>query len=788
VDPEHAPVGLLAPLLQVPDDSYAERAALSIARRNPTGTKPLLIIELLAGRHSPALDLVPEVAAILNLTEARLVLAVALPVALRTVDPYAPGLVLTASRSVSSVLANYPSLVDEVLATVASDPKSSSVVADLVILAIARNALLSWDRIPDLAAVLASTPDELAERCRPADNRYSTSDALSAPIRGPRARALSWARRARLRYVSGGFRVRLLAALVIDIAMIGLLSSVVTNLDALGTNIPELGLGEALTLAGLLIALHVFAVELASGVLPQGLVATVAWPVRLVSAYAVAALAVLGALIPQASTGLGPAAAALLLMHVPVVAQDFVAKSDMRRATRRVSRDRAHDAAQAGIRAGLAFRNRAEVNRVLSVTTRIRRASAEPVTRRRLTVVSGRSGYLSVNPAGLSDLEATLASSGESTLTTGRRPPSVALLTDPWREVSQGDLIAVIEVDEPEMITRLRRKLRESVRVVGEPVADRSREAIANLADVLNRQAGTDRIGSASTSAQVADLLVRFNSLGAAFAGSDAPSGYLENALPFNPEMEAVRGFESLWVRVLEDPDESQREVLRSHALRVASSVASYPFSLFCDFLIVRLDVVGRDTSTSAVHSCAALIVELAGAMADAGRHDSFFPARSAIERFLDRMAAEDPVPRTEELVRQRFEELLARGLVADYSLETNVERGCWKLVSLARAASSPRRKVRIGLGLAKVGAAALDSGRIALAVRIAFMVREAQLDLTSGRAMLANGSFGHRMTALSQMSGGLFGPDVGLSIGTFLDWAERTLDALPSSATLTRR
>src|SRR5688572_17239698 len=94
---------------------------------------------------------------------------------------------------------------------------------------------------------------------------------------------------------------------------------------------------------------------------------------------------------------------------------------------------------------------------------------------------------------------------------------------------------------------------------------------------------------------------------------------------------------------------------LRSHAIRVASSAGKLSASLFCDFLVVRLDVVARETPIRGLHSCAALIVELAGIMADVGRHDSFFPARRALEGLIERTAALNPIPREEDLLRQRF-------------------------------------------------------------------------------------------------------------------------------------
>lgn len=784
LDPASVPAPQLVQVLHAQDPlaaDYAQRAALGIIRKNPAEAKTTLMTELLGGRRYPALDLVPEVASVL--TDANLVLAASLSDALMPLNPYADDGIASAGRAIAAVIANYPSLVDTVTSAAGADLDAQAIAGDLVILGVARDALLKPEQLPALAKLIAKTPDEFAERIRLADNRYSTSDRLDSEpdARWSLGHLLQSARQLRSRYATIGFRQRLFVVLALDAVALVFLIEAADSLKARGANLPDFDLGESLTAAGLLIALHVLAVELASGSLPTGLVAKVAWPVRLVSAYVVASILVLAILLPDVLQGLSLAAGTLLLAHMPFVAQDLVAKSDLRRAVARVSRDRSRDMVVAGARAGKAFTTRQRVKKTLASTSRIRRASTEPVTRRRLPIHSPRRGYTTFDVMGLVRINSLLIGSEDSPLTTGRRPPSLVLLQDAGGEVLRGDLIAVVEVDEPE-VGEIAAKLAMRYLAVEEyPAVDRARDTVAALSDVLNRQAGNDRSGAQLTSIRIQELLTRFLDNGERVVGNAAPhDGYLQSLLPFNPELEAVRGFETLWVRAIGQQDETEQEALRLHALRLARLSQTCRFSSFVDFLIVRLDVVARETSAAGVHPCAALIAELAALASDAGRRESFFPARAALEGLLDRLSVAAQPPREEELVRQRFEEMLARGLIADYFLETQVERGCRKLVALATSAA-PRRKVRVALGIAKVGTAALYAGRFALAARLAFLLRDADTDFADARAKLIDDSYRVRMSALSDMAGGVFGADVGTAVSRYLDWAEAILDAYPA-------
>lgn len=254
--------------------------------------------------------------------------------------------------------------------------------------------------------------------------------------------------------------------------------------------------------------------------------------------------------------------------------------------------------------------------------------------------------------------------------------------------------------------------------------------------------------------------------------GLETPTGYLDNVLPFNPEIDAVFVFESGWRQAIELRDDRRSGVLKEHAVRLADLVAVSPYSVALDTLIARLDLVARDASDDAAHSCALLLAELGGIAAENGRRASYRPARQAIEGMLERMAIRTPVPPVEQLVSQRFEELLARGMIADYFLETEVERGCQTLLKLAAPVPAGGRQARLAFGLAKIGGAALQWGRISLAANIAFQAAARGIDLSQATLLGEHEAYNARMIFLSSLAGDVFGGDVGGSVVRYVDWA----------------
>ncbi len=519
------------------------------------------------------------------------------------------------------------------------------------------------------------------------------------------------------------------------------------------------------------------------------MVSSVAWPARLVSAYAIAAFFVLVVVVPDATGNLALAVAVVLVAHVPIVAMDLVPKADTRRATARVARDRSRDFAIAGEHAARFLTMAVSIKDVLATSARIRRATTEPITRRRMVIQARHDGYLSLDPARMARAGALLDETQQSPLRTGSPAPSLVLLEDPGATVSANEVIAVVEVDEPEVARRLLPAATELVDVKRLPSVRRAYETLLSLARVFNSQSDRDAEGANETSRRIEILILRFLRVADdLLATKEAPEGYLAAKLSFGLELGAVRGFESAWYEASERRDEAQVEVLREHALRLARLTYASQYSSAADILIARLDVAARTASAEASPTCAALMSEVAGIVCEAGRRGSFFPARVAMESMLDRLVATTPLPRQEELVRQRFEEMLGRAMRADYFLEVQVERGCMKLVSLSLAPGLAGRKQRIDFGLAKLGGAALAAGRVALATRIAFFLRDAKADIPATRSLYKDESYRLRMSTLSSLAGGVFGTDVGETIGTYLDWVEKIHAAFPSPATVTPR
>ncbi len=481
-----------AALLDVEGDAarlYALRAAVGRARSDPFATKADVLVVLLGPNRRRAYGLVPIVARTFNLAEATTVLATTLPDALAAVDPYAPSRQRQAARSVASILSLYPTLLDEMIDAAGTEPDRLAALGDIALDAAQLDGLFTRQDLPRVASLVARTADELPERLRTADNRYSTSDPVGpAPQHrlGLLRTALGAVSRTASRVRAGPFPTRLAVLAFVDlicvVAAMALANSVggVAGSGGRPDVAPPIDLSTGLTAAGLLVALHVLAVELASGSLPIGMVTSVAWPARLVSAYAMVAAILVTQLLPTPPEGLSLGFGVALLIHLPFVARDLVSKSDLRRAASRVWRDRSADFGRTGVEAAHVYRQRQALNEFL-VGRPIRFASVEPVTRRRVPVAAQRDGYLVVDFGRLQELDRVLAQAGTSPLRSGSPAPDLVLLHQPGSEVAAGDALAVIEVDEPDLAEQALPLSRRAFATQTLAHVDRSRNAVGSL-------------------------------------------------------------------------------------------------------------------------------------------------------------------------------------------------------------------------------------------------------------------------------------------------------------------
>jgi hypothetical protein len=768
---------------------FAERAVRVSLHRNPFDLKAP-ILQIAAGGNREILRFVSEIAPTLNDTEARQLFAACAAEALLPADPYGPQATTWASQTVAVLMSLYPPLIDELLAVAGSDAVKGALASDTVVLAASLHGLVSYRELPRVAPLIADRLSDVPERFRPADNRYSTSDSEQLDT----LRFLAWTERlsAVVRMVDpreATFRLRLAVLLIADAVGIYVLVSAMDGVSGFRVTLPLFGLSEGLTAIGILVALHVLSVELGAGSLPSGIGYAVAWPARLVSAYAVIAVAVAASLFPKLSVSLPVAGAVVLLIHVPFVARDLVSKSDARRAALRIWRDRRRDFAQAGRLSGRTYQTGTELAALLEAPNHLRRATTEPVTRHRLRVAADQNGYLLVDVDGIQETDALLARSDKSPLRSGSPAPALVIVSWPGKETVAGDTLAVLEVDEPEPARLLLAAVTRAFRAARLRTVDRGRAGANALAAILAAQVRDDPSGAMRTSRYLQRALTEFAAAGAAVVPVAAErKGYLQRMLPFDPTAEVVGRFEAAWRGTIAGPKTQDDDLLRQHALRLASTRITTAYASALDLLIARLGVVATDTPLTELHSTGALLSELGGLAAETAGHDSFFTARMALESMLDRLAQADPIPREERLVRQRFEELLGRALVADYFLETDVERGCRKLCDIAERASSPGRRQDILVGICKLGALAIDYGRVALAAKLVVMVVGAPVDWATVRAFVGDEAYGLRLSTLSQLAGEVFGTDVPASVSRFADWAEALSAAFPSAVTPTTR
>jgi hypothetical protein len=243
--------------------------------------------------------------------------------------------------------------------------------------------------------------------------------------------------------------------------------------------------------------------------------------------------------------------------------------------------------------------------------------------------------------------------------------------------------------------------------------------------------------------------------------------------LPMTPERHAAEGWERAFRMALKDDDDAAMDFLRKHAVRLAGLAYEYPHSSSLEILLARAGVLASSAAPNEIHSVAIVITELAHTAGELGRTETYRAARFDGQRWLQELASLDPIPREEQLCRQRFEELLAYGLVADYFLQEDVYRGTSALLRLATGAT-PGRRAQIFLGGARLGALARTVGRYGLATRIAGLLSGAGVDWDLIGSFAKGETMSSRLSALSNLAGNLFGDDPVGSVVVYCDWAQR--------------
>lgn len=760
--------GLLLRLYSLAEADIAFPAARQLAREAPGEAKDAVMAALLAGDNPLAVLLIPEVTGYLSVAEGDRAFERVVGDALRPLDPYAHGALGDARRGAATLLATFPALLDDLVSRVgAADQTTKLIAGDLAVAALALGRNLGASHVPSFVSLLAVSLGALPAQLATADSRYSVADPLGTRSRGESAASTNVRMGAA---ALASYPARLFGG-------VGLATAVGAAAVVLPSPLERLRVGpaEIFGAAAVVIALHVLAVELAANKLPSGFVHRVSWPVRLVLAYLATAVGISAAIAAAALTSdtrtlmLRVAAISFLLLLVllPAVVRELVGKSDALQAARRIGRDRGFDMWLAARNSTESFRNRARAEAVISTLPFVGRVSTEPASRRHLRVLAKADGFVNVNIPKLADVDAFLRANAPD----DGPQAEVALLTQHGNPVRRGDVLAAVLADEPNVASRAASLVGRSVDVEAIGASLRAQETMQALSQLLHLQAVDRDVANAHRTSQIIVFLLR-SYLRSIPAEGERRRGYLENMLPMTPEQQAVEGWESAYRSSIVADDENRSDFLRTHALRLADLGREFERSAALELLIARTGVLLIAMTPDTAHSIAIVLTDLARVSAELGRREAYAAARRDAERLVRNLAAIDPVPPSEQLTRQRLEELLAYGLVGDYFLEEDVFRGCDALVDLA-ADSQPGRKAHIHLGVCRVGGLALSSRRYSLAARLYSLLASAGADWVLIRKFSQTETVSSRLAALNSLAGGVFGRDPVAAVGRYVDWAQ---------------
>lgn len=748
--------------------------------------------ELEGAQRDVALESVAQLASFAQQNEAAEIIEKLRPTGLAPVDPYSDAPVEQAQRAMASLMAEFPALA-VTLADEDIDDARAPVRKQVLLQALGLHGPLTVEGyLGSLAPALAADPEDLRSGIRAADEMYSASEPLKQSK--PPPRPSSWTMGPVVALFLGLFTIAVLVTGV-KVCSPEIAGSIPGFLNtACGSALPESSprglLPVLLPVLGIVAAIHVLAIDLASGRFPRKGASTVALAPGFVTAYAFLA----GCMLFELTAGyllLDARDAALFtvggfiiaLLSLVLVIWEVLRSQEPRMVAKRIAARHRRPANSAGKSlAGLISSQETWARERLNFRW-IKDGMSVPTTQRSALHEADYKGFIVWNLPGLRRLDERLDKLNETQRTFGERSREAILLKTPGAEVAVGEVVSVAVTDDPGELEGLENALRRAVKVSRNHKAIEVQGALQALARLLQSAVREGDLGAAREIGAFLTLTV--GRVLEAIDHNREDSGSLQETsdrgkhVSSSPEVQAILALERVMRSVLDQQDEFAKEVVKDVMLDVASAAKYLHSSYALETLAFRIEITAKDYLATPEITAMAEVLRGLGQIAYATRRkDAQAVCLGAMERLYDRLASDAVRGSEASYFLDRYTEMLAIALRYDHLGYRRILDGARKLSEILRSGQTTEEKRAARIGLIELGGAAFDASRYSLALNIADLIFTAGIEMTDVRRLVSLKSVSAFLQIQTALVGEAFGRDVEASVKRYADW----VDSLPRS------
>lgn len=748
---ERASRGLIA-WAQAQPATAIESCAIWLA--NPSG--------LNAHQLRIALRLISEHASMMSQALARFIFDSIKPTALKRPDPYSFNGILPAQEAVAALLAEWPELSREWIKEELPAPEAARRRRILTQSFALNRELTVREHLGPMMLAVWSDSDAALSALKNIDNKYSVSDQYgdskrkayrpwpTLPIAFPPA-----------------FGV-LLTALIVTLA-----SRVPLSLSRTAPSV----LDALLPLLGIIAAVHLLAIEIASGRLPRLATITVVTSPRILFAYGFLISSVafsyagtwLWSFDPSEERVWVVLTLLLSFAALAMVIYDLVQAQDTRAVARVLARRNHRHAKRAAIEFGDILQESQEWEKTLSHLRNIRSAIGPPVARRHSIVSAKHGGIVRVNLRHAERADAQVDEAFENPTHQSLHKTEILLFKKPGTSVSRGEPLAAVVTDEPRLARRLEEEIGGAITVDAAPASAKAVDAVVAVSRILGKTIEeSEQEASRDIAGYIRDMLeVGLSNIQTNRAGNQ------KNPAPFAPTVAAALAFDRIYREFLSENDGTKQEIAGRVLLLLAHLSVYYPASQILEALMLRLGMLASDVSHDKVSS-------VISTWADLGKI-SFLTDNRPMRRLVvkdmgdlcSKLAGDCEASETAGFSIDRYAEMLAAAMYADYFASEEVMSGAEVIADIAKQSSQSVPRFTAAICLLEIGAAALEHGRYSIAYRMVATIKDAGIDLPRMVEAMHRPEIASRMQMKNSLAGEAFGVDVEASVMRFQSWVE---------------
>jgi hypothetical protein len=756
--------------------SRATRALISWSQRYPSAAISSAVVWLedqgILNTHQARISLriIANLAPFMSTDIASHMLIRIRPLALQRPDPYSFNANQIAQAATAALLAERPDLLE-------SWPRETCVGVEeeirraIVIQAFSLGRTLTVrSHFGPMSHEFGDMPEKIVGVLRQIEDKYSISDQYFAMDR-------------RVSRFSPSPHPTVPVAIGALLGAVSIIVAARTQLEIPGTILPVID--ALLPLLGIIAAVHLLAIDLASGRMPRLATIVVATSPGILTAYGFIIASIIYSFVGTALWPLDTDSRRIwssltllvsFMFLIPVVYELLRAQD-----VQAVARSLAHRNWMNVRRAASEYAAVVENNRSWRTAARsfknIRQGFETPVARRFKPIVADRAGILRLDTAWFHDADAVLEEINVSRSEYSPRKHEIIILRIPGSLVSRGEPVAVIVTDEPSNLQSISAAVESGIRVNTRTTTVCTSDAVFALGKMLD---ATVRNSEQSVSQEIIGYINQIVEIGLAKIVS------LEDELdatPFQPATAAILALEQIFRGVLSEGNEFMRETVTDALVNLGSLSVYYPSSWIVEAIAARVEVLAKDTfNTEAIKSVVFIWVKLGQIMVLAGQSSQGQLLSKRVGDVCVRLSAVAGRGEDAAFCTGRYAEMLAKAMYADYFAEQQVMEGVKKISEIVRNGIDASTQYEAAMYLLEIGAAALEHGRYVIAYEVIGEIKEAGLNFDQAVKSFRRPETARPFQLRSTLSGDVFGLDVEAAVIRYHDWV-KTLKVRPGLA-----